>query len=92
MDIKYVTMIVKDMDESIRFYSEVMGLAFDSQYHPHPGACITLLRGKGDVMLELIQVADLALGLYSVGMDVKDLVVFSLNSEGIGPNLNTETA
>ena len=73
MQIKYTTMIVKDMTESIKFYTEVMGFAIDSQYQPHPGACITLLKGKGDAMLELIQAVNLAIGLYSVGLDVKDL-------------------
>ncbi len=84
IQIKYTTMIVKDMDESIKFYTEVMGFAVDSQYHPHPGAGITLLKGKGEVMIELIQAANFAIGLYSVGMDVKDLdaVLEELKSKG----------
>lgn len=32
MKIKYATMIVNDMDESIKFYTEVMGFEIDSQY------------------------------------------------------------
>ncbi|HML38486.1 MAG TPA: VOC family protein [Bacillota bacterium] len=35
--VKYATMIVKGMAESIRFYTEVMGFKTDSHYNPRPG-------------------------------------------------------
>jgi lactoylglutathione lyase len=84
IQIKYVTMIVKDMDESIKFYTDVMGFEVDSQYHPQPETFITLMRGKGDALLELIQAANFEIGLYSVGMDVKDLnaTLTELKSKG----------
>ncbi len=84
LKVKYSTMIVKDMDESIKFYTEVMGLEIDSRYNPQPGTKITLLKGKGDAMIELIQNKKYDIGLYSVGMAVEDLdtTVKQLKSKG----------
>jgi lactoylglutathione lyase len=73
MKVKYATIIVEDMDESIKFYTEVMGFEIDSQHHPIPGAIITLLKGEGDAMIELIKNTENDIGLFSVGMDVEDI-------------------
>jgi lactoylglutathione lyase len=56
MKVKYVTMIIADMEESIKFYTEVMGLRIDSQYDLGPAGKITLLKGEGDAMIEIIQI------------------------------------
>ena len=84
MKLKYSTIIVKDMDESIKFYTEFIGLEIDSQFNPQPGITITLLKGKGDAMIELIKNPTDETGLYSVGMDVEDLntTVKKLKSKG----------
>jgi lactoylglutathione lyase len=84
MKIKYSTMIVKDMDESIGFYQDVMGFKVDSRHNPGPGIVITLLKGKGDTMIELIKDPQHDIGLYSVGMDVEDVeaTVEELRSKG----------
>ena len=73
MKLKYGTIIVKDMDESIKYYTEVIGLKIDSQYNPQPGITITLLKGEGDALIELIKNPTDEIGLYSVGMVVEDL-------------------
>ena len=73
----YTTSIVNDMDESTKFYKDVLGFEVDSQYHPPiPGSLITLMKSKrGDAMVELILNPQIHYrGLYSVGMDVKNLV------------------
>ena len=71
--IKYNTIIVKDMEESIKFYTDIMGFEIDSQYHLGPNGMITLMKGSGDVMIELIANSAYEVGFYSVGLDVKDL-------------------
>jgi lactoylglutathione lyase len=71
--VKYVTIIVRNMEESIHFYTEVMGFKIDSQYNPQPGVIITLLKSNGDAMIELIKNTENEIGLYSVGMDVEDI-------------------
>jgi lactoylglutathione lyase len=73
MKVKYATMIVEDMAESVGFYKEVMGFEIDSQYNLGPAGSITLMKGEGDAMLELIQNPMDEIGLFSVGMDVKNL-------------------
>ena len=73
MKIKYTTMIVKDMDESIKFYTEVMGFEIDSQYDLGPAGAITLLKGEGETMVEIIKNPVDEPGLFSIGMDVEDL-------------------
>ena len=84
MKVKYATIIVEDMDESIKFYTEVMGLEIDSQHNHYPGLTITLLKGEGDAMIELIKNTENETGLFSVGMEVKDIntTVKELKSKG----------
>ena len=75
MKVKYATMAVADMDESVRFYAEVLGLKIESRYHPRPGLTITLLKGDGDAMVELMEDKEnpRETGLFSVGMESEDI-------------------
>ncbi|BDH79923.1 MAG TPA: VOC family protein [Methanothermobacter sp.] len=73
MKIKYATIIVKDMEESIRFYTEVMGFKIDSQYDLGSNGTITLLKSEGEAMLELIRSPLDEPGLFSIGIEVEDL-------------------
>jgi lactoylglutathione lyase len=84
MKVKYATIIVKDMDRSVKFYTEVMGFKIDSQHDPIPGATIILLKGDGDAMIELIKNTVNEPGLFSIGMDVEDIntTVKELKSKG----------
>ena len=72
------------MDESIKFYTEIMGFEIDSQHTPIPGARITLLKGEGDAMIELIENTQYEIGMYSVGLDVENIhtTVEELKSKG----------
>jgi lactoylglutathione lyase len=84
MKVKYATIIVENMEMSVKFYTEVMGFEIDSQFTPRPGVVITLLKSEGDAMVELIKNTENEIGLFSVGMDVKDLntTVKELKSKG----------
>jgi len=73
MKVKYATIIVENMEQSVKFYTEDMGFEVDSQYTPLPGVIITLLKGQGDTMIELIKNTEHEIGLFSVGMEVEDL-------------------
>jgi lactoylglutathione lyase len=73
MKVKYATIIVEDMDKSIKFYTDVLGFEIDSQHNPIPGVTITLLKGEGDAMIELIKNTVDKIGLFSVGMEVEDI-------------------
>ena len=84
MKVKYATIIVEDMEESIKFYTEVMGLEIDSQYDLGPAGTITLLKGEGETMVEIIKNPVDEPGLFSIGMDVDDIntTVEELKSKG----------
>jgi lactoylglutathione lyase len=84
MKVRYATIIVADMGESIAFYRDVMGFEVDSQFKPAPGVVITLMRDQGDAMVELIKNPTDRVGLHSVGMEVEDVsaIVEDLKSKG----------
>ncbi|MFX1356978.1 MAG: VOC family protein [Promethearchaeota archaeon] len=84
MKVKYATIIVENMEMSVKFYTEVMGFEIDSQFTPRPGVIITLLKSEGDAMIELIKNTENKIGLFSVGIEVKDLdtTVKELKSKG----------
>jgi len=77
-------MIVKDMDKSVHFYTEKLDFEVDSEYNLPQGK-ITLLKGEGDTMIELIENKTYDIGLYSIGMDVEDMdiEVKKLKAKGI---------
>lgn len=84
MKVKYATMIVKDMERSVQFYTE-MGFAVDSRFSPAPHVAITLMKGDGDAMVELIKNDVDPVGFYSVGMEVDDVpgIVENLRARGV---------
>ena len=71
--VQYTTMIVKDLDESVRFYRDVLG--FTEGYHVETpdGGQITIMNSSGGAAVELICNKNFPVGLYSVGTDVDDL-------------------
>lgn len=90
MKIKYNTFIVKDMDESIKFYTDVMGFEIDSEHNPHPGAKIILLKGEGETMIELIQNTENEPGLFCIGMEVDDMDTTLEELKSKGANVTME--
>jgi lactoylglutathione lyase len=84
MEVKYATIIVRDVEESIQFYTKVLGFELDSQHKPAPGIVITLMKSEAGAMVELIKNPTDEVGLYSMGMAVEDLntTVRELKSKG----------
>ena len=93
MKVKYTTIAVADMDESIKFYTEVMGLEIDKQFNPRPGLNITFMKGEGESIIELIENVETPQnpaenppkpGLIAFGMEVEDMktTVEELKSKG----------
>lgn len=83
MKIRYATMIVNDMEESVRFYTETLDFAVDEVFDV-PGGKITLLDGDGFAGIELIEHPAYEVGIYSIGMDVEDInrEIENLKSKG----------
>ena len=70
--VQYSTMIVKSLEESVKFYRDVLG--FKEGYHvdlPN-GGCITIMESEG-ARVELIENTNFPVGLYSIGTDVDDI-------------------
>ena len=85
MKIKYTTIIVKDMDESIMFYRDFLGFEIDSSINLGSGIMITFMKTDGETMIELIKNDTDKNGLYSVGMYVENIhaTVHDFKSKGI---------
>ena len=72
ISVKYSTMIVNDLDESVSFYRDVLG--FSEGYHVDlPVGAITIMNSPDGASVELIESPKFETGLYSVGTDVDDL-------------------
>ena len=72
ISVKYSTMIVNNLDESVSFYRDVLG--FSEGYHvDFPVGGITIMNSPYGASVELIESPQFETGLYSVGTDVDDL-------------------
>jgi lactoylglutathione lyase len=93
MKVKYTTIAVADMDESIEFYTDIMGLEKYNQFNPYPGLTITFMKGEGEGIIELIENTENSQdplekpqkpGLMAMGIEVEDMdtIVKELKSKG----------
>lgn len=83
ISVQYSTMIVKNLEESVAFYRDVLG--FSEGYHvDFPVGGITIMNSPGGASVELIEAPQFPVGLYSVGTDVDDLdeTIAALKSKG----------
>ena len=86
ISVMYSTIIVKDLEESVGFYRDVLG--FREGYHVDlPVGAITIMDSPGGASVELIEAPQFPLGPYSVGCDVDDLdeVIAHLEKCGCAP-------
>lgn len=71
----WTTIMVKNMEESLKFYQGIIGLNIDRRFKAGPGMEITFL-GEGETKLELIH--DSNLEQVNLGKDIS--VGFQVNS------------
>lgn len=72
MDIKYTTIIVKDMVESVNFYKEVFGFEVEKELNM-PDKQIKSLTGKNGSGVELIKEENTEIGLNAIAVSVDDV-------------------
>lgn len=88
MNLSWVTLTIKDMDESIRFYTDVVGLQVDSRRPAGPEIELAFL-GDGETKLELVcnkTVHEFSIGAsISLGFEVDSLneTMADLQEKGI---------
>ncbi len=75
----WTTLQVLDLEESLKFYTEIIGLAISRRFHAGPGTEIAFL-GEGDTLIELIRNenkgevnlgTDISLGFYVDSLEEK---------------------
>ena len=85
----WTTVTVKNMEESLDFYTKVLGLQVDRRYEAGPGMELAFL-GDGETKLELIcneKISEVTIGKdISVGFEVEsaDEMITYLAEKGIG--------
>ena len=89
MKVQYATIIVNDMEESKKFYTETLDFKVDREFDL-PSGKITLLKGTGDAGIELIENPSFETGIYSVGLDVTDIHLTMENLKEKGVNIAME--
>lgn len=72
MDIKYTTIIVKDMGGSVNFYKEVFGFEVEKELNM-PDKQIKFLTGENGSGVELIKEEDTEIGLNAIAVSVDDV-------------------
>ncbi len=88
MNICWITIHVSNMAESLKFYTQIMGLTISRQFSPQPGIEISFLNG-GNTQLELIHDSgkqNISYGEHiSLGFQVKSLnkKIEDLKNKGI---------
>ena len=85
MKVKNVAIAVENLEESAKFYTDILGMEEVRRFTPQPGLTIVLLKGEGESMVELIENEDNKKGLYLIGMAVDDLdaEIANLKSKGL---------
>ncbi len=87
MMVKNAIIAVENLEESTRFYREVLGMDEIRRFSPQPGLNIAVFQGEGEAVIELIEGEKGKKGLYMVGMVVKDLDVEVANLKAKGVEL-----
>lgn len=87
MSICWITIYVNNMAESVKFYTEIMGLTISHRFSPQPGMEITFLNA-GSIQLELIydpNNPDISIGKdISIGFQVPSLDAKTEELKGMG--------
>lgn len=80
MKIKYTNIAVDNLEEEIKFYTDVLGFEENRRFNPEKGINVAFLKGDGDTMLELVEGIDKQYpqmkgqkGLFMMGFEVSDM-------------------
>jgi len=58
MKINYVTFMIRDIEKTIKFYTEIVDLKIQRRFNPGPGEIVFLADKEGDTILEFIEFPD----------------------------------
>lgn len=87
---KYTTIIVRNLEESLKFYTEVLGLVKVNKFSPEEGVTISFLKDSESNLIELLEdknllEEDFRESRVSIGFGVEDLddTLKTLKEKGI---------
>jgi len=85
MRIKNSVVAVKNLEESAKFYTDVLGMDEIRRFSPRPDLTIAFFKGEGEATIELIEGEEGKRGLYMVGIEVDDMdrEVANLKAKGV---------
>ncbi len=85
MKVKNVVIAVENLDESAKFYTEILGMSEVRRFSPQPDLTIAFFQGEGQATIELIKGEEGKKGLYMVGLEVEDMdaELANLKSKGV---------
>ena len=92
--VQYSTLIVRDLEDSVRFYRDSLGFAEGYHVDLPNNAKITIMQSPRGACVELIESTAYETGMYSIGTDVDDLdetlrALAERGCEPITPIVNT---
>lgn len=73
MKVKNAVVSVENLEESAKFYRDILGMDEIRRFSPRPGLTIAFFKGEGEATIELIEGEEGKKGLYMVGMEVEDM-------------------
>lgn len=75
MKVKNSVVAVENLEESAKFYTDILGMDEVRRFSPRPGLTIAFFKGEGEATIELIEGEEGKKGLYMVGMEIEDMDV-----------------
>ena len=85
MKIRNSVVAVENMEESAKFYTDILGMDEIRRFSPRPGLTIAFFKGEGEATIELVEGEEGKTGLYMVGIEVEDMdvEVSKLKAKGV---------
>ena len=85
MKVKSSVVAVENLEESAKFYTNILGMDEIRRFSPRPGLTIAFFKGEGESTIELIEGEEGKKGLYMIGLEIEDMdfAVADLKSKGI---------
>ena len=73
MKVKNAVVSVENLEESAKFYTDILGMDEIRRFSPRPGLTIAFFKGEGEATIELIEGEEGKKGLFMVGMEIEDM-------------------
>ncbi len=88
MKLKNAVVAVENLEESAKFYRDILGMEEIRRFSPQPSLTLAFFKGEGEAMIELVEGVEGKKGLYMVGMEVEDMdaELAKLKAKGIKLN------